>query len=237
MAKTSFNGRRMAHRNSLWRSWKPTFGRACITFLAMTLWLSSVDFAVAHHILGRPSDSLNADSNTPPGMHVETQIGDYLVTYMAFPDFPQPGKPGRINLYATRIDDGTPFPGEITFKLRHEPWYSWLGLGGGEEQLGLQSPDDNVFYQRLLFTEAGDYIVTAQFEAGGEPYAIDFPLRVGDPLPVGPIGMAVSLLALALVAVSVIQRRRAMTGKLRIARDEQSDGAAPRGGDGTSGLL
>ena len=97
-----------------------------IGFLAMTLWLSSMSFAVAHHVLGRPSDSLNADSNTPPGMHVETQIGDYLVTYMAFPAFPQPGKRGRINLYATRIDNGTPFPGEIAFKLRHDPWYSCM---------------------------------------------------------------------------------------------------------------
>ena len=124
-----------------------------------------------------------------------------------------------------RIDDGTPFPGEIAFKIRHDPWYSWLGLGGDEEALGLQSPDDNVFYQRLNFPQAGDYIVTAQFEAGGEPYTMDFPLRVGDPLPVGPIGLAVGLLAIVLVAVSVIQRRRAMTGKIRIARDEQRDGA------------
>jgi hypothetical protein len=198
----------------------------CIGFLAMTLWLAGADFAVAHHVLGRPSDSLNADSNTPPGLHVEVQIGDYLVTYMAFPAFPQPGKRGRINLYATHIDDGTPFPGEIAFKLRYDPWYSWLGLGGIEETLGRQLPDDNVFYQRFVFPQAGDYIVTAQFEAGGEPYTIDFPLRVGDPLPVGPIGLAVGLLAIVLVAVSVVQRRRAMTGKIRIARDGQSDGAA-----------
>jgi hypothetical protein len=198
----------------------------CMAFLAMTLWLSSVEFAVAHHVLGRPSDNLNADSNTPPGTHVETQIGDYLVTYMAFPAFPQPGKPGRINLYAARIDNGTPFPGQIAFKLRHDPWYSWLGFGGSEEALGLQAPDDNVFYQRLNFPDSGDYIISAQFEAGGEPYILDFPLRVGDPLPVGPIGMVVGLLAIALVAVSVIQRRRALTGKIRIARDEQSDAAA-----------
>jgi hypothetical protein len=37
--------------------------------------------------------------------------------------------------------------------------------------------------------------------------------------------MAVGLLAILLVAVTVIQRRRVMTGKIRIARDEQSDGA------------
>jgi len=39
----------------------------------------------AHHVLGRPSYSLSEDSTTPPSMQVETQIGDYYVTYMAFP--------------------------------------------------------------------------------------------------------------------------------------------------------
>ncbi|MCK5385761.1 MAG: hypothetical protein KAJ39_01150, partial [Gammaproteobacteria bacterium] len=54
----------------------------------------------AHHVLGRPAYSLGADSNTPPSMQVETQIGEYYVTYMAFPAFPKPNQRGRVNLYA-----------------------------------------------------------------------------------------------------------------------------------------
>ena len=77
-----------------------------------------MDFAAAHHVLGRPSYSLNEDSNTPPSMQGEVQIGEYLVSYMAFPAFPQPESPGRINLYVTQIDDGTPFQGQVTFKAR-----------------------------------------------------------------------------------------------------------------------
>ena len=46
----------------------------------------------AHHVLGRPAYSLGADSNTPPSMQIETQIGEYYVTYMAFPAFPKPNR-------------------------------------------------------------------------------------------------------------------------------------------------
>jgi len=36
--------------------------------------------AFAHHVLGRPTYSLNEDSNSPPRMQLETQIGDYFIT-------------------------------------------------------------------------------------------------------------------------------------------------------------
>jgi len=209
-----------------------TAGRHCgrfaasalgLTLLAPALWLSVVDFAAAHHVLGRPNYSLNEDSNTPPSMQGEVQIGDYFVTYMAFPAFPRPESRGRINLYVTRIDDGTPFQGEVTFKARDNVWFSWLGIGGKEEKLGVQPSDDNVFRQGFLFHEAGDYVVTAEFQAAGEPYTIEFPLRIGEPPPVGPIGIAVGLLLMVLVAVSVIQRRRSMTGKLRDAHEARAE--------------
>jgi hypothetical protein len=177
--------------------------------------LSAADFAAAHHVLGRPSYSLSEDSNTPPAMQAEVQIGGYLVTYMVYPAFPRPNEPGRINLYASRIDDGTPFTGEVTFRVRNDPWYSWLGLSGDEETLGVRPPDDNVFRQGYEFGAAGDYIISASFEANGEPYAVDFPLRIGEPFPVGPLGFAVGLTMLVLITVSLVQRRRSMTGKIR----------------------
>jgi hypothetical protein len=202
--------------------------KAAITLLAITLWLSPVDFAAAHHVLGRPAYSLNEDSNTPPSMQVETRIGEFFVTTMVFPAFPRPGTPGRINLYASRIDDGTPFAGKVTSTVRDDSWLSWLGADGNEETLGVQPPDENVFRQGFLFHEAGDYIITAEFEAGGEPYVIDFPLRIGKPTPVGPIGVTVGLLVIVLVSVSVIQRRRAMTGKIRSAHEAQDKVARRR---------
>lgn len=193
-----------------------------LVLLTMTFWLLPVDFATAHHVLGRPAYSLNEDSNTPPSTQAEVQIGDYMVTYMAFPAFPRPEQPGRINLYASRIDDGTPFRGQVTFRVRADSWFSWLGIVNTGEKLGVQLPNDNVFRQGYMFHEAGDYIISAEFEADGDPYTIDFPLRIGEPVPVGPIGIIVGLLMVVLVSVSMIQRRRSMTGKIRGAHENKN---------------
>jgi hypothetical protein len=155
-------------------------------------------------------------------MQAEVIVGNYLVTYMVFPAFPRPGDPGRINLYATRIDDGTPFAGKVTFRIRRDSWRSWLGLGGDRETLGVRTPDDTVFRQGYVIGKAGDYIVSAEFEADGEPHIVDFPLRIGTPAPVGPLGIAVGVLLIALVTVSVVQRRRSMTGRIRGAHAPRS---------------
>ena len=192
-----------------------------LTLLTMTWWLLPVDFAAAHHILGRPAYSLNEDSNTPPSLQAEVRIGDYLVTYMVFPAFPRPDQPGRINLYATRLDDGTPFQGKIAFKARAATWLSWLGIAGKPGTLGTQPPDDNVYRQGYHFHDAGDYIISAEFEADGEPYVLEFPLRIGDPAPIGPLGLAVGAVLIVLVSVSVIHRRRSMTGKIRAAHENK----------------
>ena len=174
---------------------------ARVALLAMILWLPAFDFAAAHHVLGRPAYSLSEDSNTPPAMQAEVRIGDYFVTYMAFPAFPQPGHPGRINLYVTRVDDGAPFQGEVAFTVRAESWFSWLWAGDAQA-LGTQPPDDNVFRQGFLFEEPGDYIIAAAFLADGEAHVIEFPLRIGEPAPVGPISVAVGLLLTLLVEVT-----------------------------------
>ena len=165
--------------------------------------ICAAQIAHAHHVLGRPSYSLSADSNTPPSMQVETQIGEYYVTYMAFPAFPKPNEQGRVNLYASRIDNGNMFLGKVTFKVRDDSWFSKK-----EEVIGVQEIDDGVYRQGFIFKEAGNYIITAQFESGGEPYTIDFPLRIGDPLPIGPIGLAVLIIVVVLVGVNIFQRKR-----------------------------
>jgi hypothetical protein len=167
---------------------------------------SSVFFihnAFAHHVLGRPSYSLGADSNTPPSMQVETQIGEYYVTYMAFPAFPKPNQPGRVNLYASRIDNGNTFNGDVTFLVKDDSWFS-----SKNETLGTQKIDDGVYRQGFVFSESGNYIITAKFQSGGEPYEIDFPLQIGEPSPVGPIGIAVVIIVLVIVGVNITQRRR-----------------------------
>jgi hypothetical protein len=170
----------------------------------------------AHHVLGRPAYSLNEDSNTPPSMQVEVQVGEYFVTYMVYPAFPSPGEAGRVNLYAIRINDNQPFSGEVTFRVRDDTWFDKY-----EELLGIQPPDDNVHRQGFVFRDEGNYIITAQFMAGGEPYIIDFPLRVGNPASLGPIGVMVGLIAAVLVAVNLVQRKRLLRTKIRTAREDK----------------
>ena len=183
----------------------------------MTLMCAFVLPAYAHHVLGRPSYSLGEDSNTPPSLQVETQIGDFYVTYMAFPAFPKPNEQGRVNLYASRIDNGLPFDGKVTFKVQDDSWFS-----NKVEILGVQDIDEVVYRQGFIFKNEGDYVITAEFESGGEPYTIDFPLRIGEPIAVGPIGITVAVLVFVLLVVNILQRKRRFSLKAKRAREENN---------------
>jgi len=186
------------------------------TILFITIIIQSVGIAQAHHVLGRPAYSLNEDSNTPPSMNIETQIGNYFVTAMVFPAFPRPQQSGRINFYATHLDTGQPLNAGVVFTVKDDSWFS-----ASEEKLGAQVLDDNVYRQGFIFSTDGDYIITAEFSADGEPYSIDFPLRVGNPTPIGPLGITVALILFVLIGVSVMQRKRLMRAKLQAGRKEQ----------------
>lgn len=176
------------------------------------------DGAAAHHILGRPAYNLNEDSNTPPSMQAEIQVGDHLVTYMIFPAFPRPGDPARINLYVLGPDSDNPYSGKVAFKVRAASWFAWLGFAGQEDELGVQSLDDKVYRQRFVIAEAGDYLVSATLTIGGERHVIDFPLRVGEGPAVGPFTLALALIVVVLIAVAVLRRRQSATAKIRAAR-------------------
>ncbi len=150
---------------------------------------------------------------------METQIGNYFVTYMVYPAFPRAGESGRINLYATHMDNGEPFAGEVTFTVRDNVWFG----AAPPEMLGVQPPDDSVFRQGFVFSEDGDYVIRAEFQADGEPYLVDFPLRIGQPSPVGPITLAAVALLIVLIAASLFQRKRLQRDRIRAAhRDERA---------------
>jgi hypothetical protein len=193
-------------------------------FTVLAGWFSLASGAEAHHVLGRPSYALNENSNTPPSMQVETMMGDYFINYMVFPAFPRLNEPGRIHLYAKRIDNQVALQKNVTFTVRDNSWAAWLGFGSNEEILGTQAPDDRVYRQGFVFSKDGDYIITARFQAGGAPYIIDFPLRIGAVASVGPLGITAVLILGILVTVSLIQRRRAMTGIIRAHRERHEKG-------------
>ncbi|MDX8414036.1 MAG: hypothetical protein R8J85_08115 [Mariprofundales bacterium] len=184
--------------------------------LGIMIVLLSCHDALAHHIMGRPSYQLNEDSNTPPSMQIERQVGDYAVTYMVFPAFPRPDETGRINLYVARVDSGMPFQGRVRFQVRDDGWFE-----SQNEVIGEQVVDDNVFRQPFLFRQAGDYIITASFDSYGEAYNIAFPLRIGEPSRIGVIGTIVGLIVLLLIGVNIAQRRRVTQEKFREAQHHE----------------
>ncbi len=179
--------------------------------LLLTLWLS-VPPSFAHHVLGRPAYSLSEDSNTPPSAVVETQIGDYDIIYMVFPAFPQPNEPGRVNLYASHVETGEPFNGEVTFIAKSDSWFN-----KHKAVLGTQAIDDGVYRQSFIFDASGDYTISATFRAQSHDYAIDFPLRIGEPAPIGPLGLFVVLLGGALVGFSLWRRKRLIRDRVHIS--------------------
>jgi len=174
--------------------------------------------AAAHHVLGRPAYSLNEDSNTPPSMQVETQIGDYFVTYMVYPAFPKPGERGRVNVYASRIDNGDSYNGEMSFSVKDDVMFG----DENPEFLGKQNIDDGVYRQGFVFKKNGKYVITARFESGGEPYIIDFPLQVGESGTMMPVLIALAIIIFLLMTVNVLQRRRLMREKIISERAEES---------------
>ncbi len=171
--------------------------------------------AEAHHVLGRPAYSLNEDSNTPPSMNIETLVGDFFVTAMVFPAFPKPEEAGRINLYVTRLKTKQPLNAGIEFSVREDGWFNAIGFDNKTEQLGAQVLDDNVYRQAFSFHQRGNYIIRASFWDKGEHYIIDFPLRVGAPAAIGPLGIIVTFVLLLLIVVTVVQRKKILRNKSR----------------------
>ena len=188
--------------------------------LGSIFWVLVAGPAVAHHILGRPAYGLNEDSNTPSSIQGEAQVKDYMITFMVFPAFPKPEEPGRVHLYVKRIDNGTPFKGKVTFSVQKESFLP--GHSDHGQKLGVQPPDDSVFRQSFQFHEAGDYLITAEFEADNKPYHIEFSVRVGAPPLLGTWEIIFGLMFLLIVGISLVQRRRTMTGKIKSAHE--SDG-------------
>ncbi len=185
--------------------------------VGIPVFVSPVSDAWAHHIMGRPSYGLNEDSNTPPSMQFESQIGDYFVTFMAFPAFPRPGERGRLNLYAVNSNTGKAFQGLVTFSVRDDSLFS-----SKEERLGTQKIDGVVFRQGVVFKKEGNYIAKAFFENNGTPYQIEMPLRIGNPLPILPIVLSVGTVILVIGGVAGLRigkRRRTRIRKSRLSHN------------------
>lgn len=191
----------------------------------------------AHHILGRPSYSLNEDSNTPPSMQAELQAGSYDVLYMAYPAFPKVNEPGRININASHSVTGKTYVGKMTFRVKHNSWLSseWLPeewFSTESELLGVQKIDDGVFRQSFVFREDGNYTILAEFSEGEHTHIMSFPLRVGAPALISPMGYAVGLVIIVLLISSVARREKLQ--RQRIKRHHEENTSDRNFGDNTN---
>ncbi len=184
--------------------------------IALLIISSIPTWSFAHHVLGRPAYSLNEDSNTPPSMQVETQVGDFFITYMVYPAFPKPNERGRVNFYAESIKGGSSFKGVVEFTIETKSWFK-----KEVEVLGEQLPDDGVHRQGFIFSEAGKYIITASFNDGDVPYVIDFPLQIGKAAPIGFLGTVLILVFGFLVFVKLVLKKRLLTSKIQNSQEEQ----------------
>ena len=145
---------------------------------------------------------------------------------MVFPAFPQPNENGRVNVYATRIDNGKTFDGEVSFLVRNNSWKNWFSEAP-EEVIGTQLIDDGVYRQGFVFEEKGDYIIQAKFVSDGQDYAIDFPLQIGDTSALGPIGITITLLMILLIGVNIIKRKTFQRANAQKERSEKPSNNEP----------
>jgi len=178
----------------------------CLLSLLLCCWPT-----YAHHVLGRPAYSLNEDSNTPPSLAVEAQIGEFFITYMVFPAFPKAGEAGRLNLYIQGIDEDTHFNGEVSFSVVDDSFFS-----DRVEVIGTQLIDDGVYRQGFIFSENGKYIIRAHFDTNTDPYDIDFPLQVGEPSPLQPLMIAAIVLLLSLFGANLFLAKKSHIAKFRM---------------------
>ncbi|MEO5351914.1 MAG: hypothetical protein H7835_01705 [Magnetococcus sp. XQGC-1] len=172
--------------------------------LLTLLLLITGDSAWAHHVLGRPAYIWNEDSRTPPSILVETLIGHYTVNMMVYPAFPKAGEESRVKLYATHLDSHVPLSEPVNFFVSDDRWFG----DPRREALGTQLPTDNIYRQIVVFNEEADYILTAEFMAGGEPYRVDLPIRIGERSEYWQPLLAVGIIGAVLGLVALKKRRR-----------------------------
>ncbi len=178
-----------------------------LAVLMLILFFDNLTLAWGHHVLGRPAYRFSEDSSTPPALFVETQIGHYMVNVMVYPAFPKAGQESRIKLYATHLDTHNNFTGPVHFAIRDDVMFG----NNRAETLGTQTPVDGIYRQIVLFSDEGDYIVTASFEAEGEPYIVDLPITIGQPRHYGTLAAAVGVILGVLVLVRISRRKRRRT--------------------------
>lgn len=165
--------------------------------------------ASAHHILGIPHYKYSDDYPQIPFAEVLAQAGPWDLVFTHFPGFPKPGETVRFKLYIHDRQTDTVFRDPLTVAVVRKR------LIGGDEPIGApleihvgDGPEKNDYKFYVAFDEAEAYELRLRFPNGEAVETIPFPVTIGKtddrPLVFGAAG----ILAIAIVTVAVVKRRR-----------------------------
>lgn len=158
---------------------------------------------LAHHVIGAPKFILNEDSDSPVGMQIEMQVGDYLINSMLVPAFPKIEEPAKFNVFVTYLSDGSPMQSDIKFSIIEK---NWMGEEYNEENLGVQLSDNGLFRQDVVIKREGKYLIRAHFKQNNIPYTIDFPVQVGEGTPFLPLLIALFIIVGLMLGIFIFKR-------------------------------
>ncbi len=140
----------------------------------MWVWLAAP--AAGHHVLGINQADKATESPQIPGAH-EIQVEDYLIAVTVLPERPLPGDPARVIVYTKHAGSGSPYMGEMAFRIVEQGWFA----EGSPVTESTQRPIEDRHIQSVTFPAEGAYRVQLGFTQAGHAYAADVSVEVGTP--------------------------------------------------------
>lgn len=186
-------------------------GRRAVPLLARSALLlaACVSSVQAHHILGIPHYKYSEEYPQIPYLEVIAQVGRHDLDFTYFPGTPKPGERVRLKLYIHDRETGEVFREPLQVQVVQKRFFGEdLRLGQPLTIRPGTGPERNDYKFFLTFAEPEAYEVHLQFPNGEGFETIPFPVTIGKtddrPLIFGAVG----ILALAVVAVGLVKRRR-----------------------------
>jgi len=186
------------------------FGKAGLLFVvAMFVLFPRLQEVQADHFArGLPSFGLDANSRISK-QKINTQTGDYFVSFVSVPAFFQPGQSGQLDIFVKNIGNLKPFKGKISLHA-YKDWTFARKI----QLLGTQTVTNGHFMVNHTFSKAGNYTLEAKFGTGSQLLRLEFPLRVGQPVHLGPLFLSIVIIFVSLLGVNLIQNFRIRKGQI-----------------------
>jgi len=164
-------------------------------------------YAHAHHILGVPHYSYDEDYPQTPVLTYRVDTGRYDVKMTGYPGKPEPGQRCSLHLYIRHNETGSLLDARVKMTVTRQRFLLSDPVIYGPMQAEL---DERIYKFHPHFDLEGEYLVSVEFEAEGEPWRVDVPLVVGEPRsPVVVLGVSLSGLVLFVLIARALRIKRA----------------------------